>query len=108
MKLQRPLTLDSETQYLTHCTNIANILALSQSPYAQERIKKYIEITGAGLENSGKQNLCLRCRNASQPKNSGKQNLCPRCHAEVEFAQDPLRICTHCGWRGDYTKLEES
>ena len=90
MQLQKPLTLSSEACYLTHCANIASILANNQDSYAQERIKKYIEITGAEL------------------KSSCKQNLCPRCRAEVEFAQNPLRVCDNCGWQGDYTKLEET
>lgn len=105
MKLKKPLTLDSEAQYLSHCANIAQIIAhIDNDVDIDGRFQKYVEITDAEIEDVDLE----KCRAELKPTSLGEKKLCPRCHAEVEFAQDPLRICTHCGWRGDFTKLEET
>ena len=41
----------NETRYLTHCRNIAHILAHTESiKYAQVRIEEYCKITGIELD----------------------------------------------------------
>lgn len=111
MQLKKPLTLDSEAQYLTHCNNIARILAhVEDGLPATQRINKYVEITGAQLvkekEKDPNEKFRQQCRDGVNI--AVEKKFCPKCCTEVEFAQNPLRICDKCGWTGDYTKLRET
>ncbi len=90
-----PFIPDIEVRYLVHCSNVARILASVGDISLATRLQKYFDITGAELV----EKAVKEC--------SGEKKLCPRCRAVIEFAQDPLRICDNCGWRGNYTKLEE-